>query len=92
MLHLVTGSPFTSQSLERSLYYMTATDCLLLCQDGVIAACIPKFADQLQQWGGRVYVLQEDVVARGLDPVYGEPVEMADFVRLVADQGSPLRW
>ena len=55
------------------------------------------FARVLQAWGIEdathiPYVLAEDLLARGLKPVMGEVIDMAGFVRLVVEHGSPLRW
>jgi tRNA 2-thiouridine synthesizing protein B len=92
MLHIVRYSPFESRLLDECLSLMGATDSLLLVQDGVISACVPHIASQLQAAGVSLYVLAEDLLARGLCPMQGEVIDMAGFVHLVAEQGSPLRW
>jgi len=71
---------------------MAPSDSLLLVQDAVIAACVSNSVSRLQAAGVPLYVLAEDLLARGLCPMTGEIVDMAAFVRLVVEQGSPLRW
>lgn len=92
MLHIVRNSPFESRCLDECLALMAGTDRLLLLQDGVIAACVTTKAEQFAHADVIPYVLAEDLLARGLKPVIGEVIDMAGFVRLVAEHGSPLRW
>ena len=92
MLHIVRGSPFESRLLDECLALMAGSDRLLLLQDGVIAACVASQAEQFSRMGVIPYVLAEDLLARGLKPVIGEVIDMAGFVRLVVEHGSPLRW
>lgn len=92
MLHIVRDSPFTSRKMEQCLHLIGEGDVLLLTQDGVIAACAPPFLPQLQGSGVPLYVLAEDLLARGLRPAMGQVIDMAGFVQLVVEQGSPLRW
>ena len=92
MLHIVRDSPFASRKLEQCLLLAGEGDALLLTQDGVIAACAPAFLTQLQQARLPLYVLAEDLLARGLRPAMGQVIDMAGFVQLVVEQGSPLRW
>ena len=92
MLHLVRHSPLSQLMLQECLLLMGAEDKLLLLQDGVIATTLPDWLPALRLLDGRLYVLAEDLLARGLRPLAGEIIDMAGFVRLVAEQGSPLRW
>ena len=92
MLHIVRGSPFESRLLDECLALMAGSDRLLLLQDGVIAACVTTQAEQFSRADVIPYVLAEDLLARGLKPVMGEVIDMAGFVRLVVEHGSPLRW
>ncbi|MFM5465551.1 sulfurtransferase complex subunit TusB [Aeromonas simiae] len=90
MLHLVMSSPFTSSALEQYLAYRSADDALVLLQDGVIAASAPQHASRLQ--GVALYVLEEDLKARGLEAKVGTLITMTGLVDLVARLGSPHSW
>lgn len=94
MLHTVKHSPFSHQDLVQALTYMQPNDRLLLWQDGVIASTVPAWQVQLQPLAtqGRLYVMQEDLQARGLTSAVGELISMADWVTLVAEWGSPQAW
>lgn len=94
MLHTVKHSPFSHHSLALALQYIQPGDQLVLWQDGVIAATVPAWQAQLQPLAnaGHLYVMSEDLAARGLEPVIGKPLTMAGFVELVASQGSPTAW
>lgn len=92
MLHIVRQSPFEGRVLDECLSLMAPSDSLLLVQDAVIAACVSHSVSRLQTAGVPIYVLAEDLLARGLCPMAGEIVDMAAFVRLVVELGSPLRW
>ena len=92
MLHIVRNSPFESRVLDECLALMGEGDRLLLLQDGVIASCVAARSEQFAQANVIPYVLAEDLLARGLKPVMGEVIDMAGFVRLVVEHGSPLRW
>ena len=92
MLHIIRESPLSSSCLEECLLVAGEGDQLLLVQDGVIACCVPASVTRLQQSGLTVSVLAEDLLARGLRPALGNIIDMAGFVRLVAELGSPLRW
>ena len=94
MLHTVKYSPFARHDLEQALAQMQNDDRLLLWQDAVIAVTVPVWQTRLQALadGGRLYVMQEDLQARGLKHELGEPVTMAGLVELVAKLGSPQAW
>lgn len=94
MLHTVKHSPFSRHDLAQVLTYMQPNDRLLLWQDAVIASIVPTWQTQLQPLAeqGRLYVMQEDLQARGLTLAIGELISMADWVTLVAEWGSPQAW
>lgn len=92
MLHLVRHSPLSQLMLQECLLLMGAEDKLLLLQDGVIAATLPDWLPALRLLDGRLYVLAEDLLARGLTPKVGQVIDIGGFVDLVAETGSPLRW
>lgn len=97
MLHTIKYSPFSHQALNQALSQLQPEDRLLLWQDGVIAASMTTavpWQTQLQALAsqGRLYVMQEDLAARGLTHQVGELIYMADWVTLVAKWGSPQAW
>ena len=94
MLHTVKHSPFSHQSLADVLHELQPDDRLLLWQDGVIAATVAQWQEKLHFLASsqRLYVMQADLQARGLNQAIGEPVSMADWVDLVAKWGSPQAW
>ncbi|WP_279500144.1 sulfurtransferase complex subunit TusB [Aeromonas veronii] len=90
MLHLILNSPFQSQALAEALSYLQPEDELVLMQDAVIAASAPQWSARLA--GILVYVMQEDLQARGLQHRVGNVLDMADLVALIAQKGSPRTW
>lgn len=94
MLHTVKHSPFARRDLEQVLAQMQNDDRLLLWQDAVIAVTVPAWQARLQALAdsGRLYVMQEDLQARGLTPRLGESITMDRLVELVAKLGSPQAW
>ena len=91
MLHTLSRSPWHCD-IESLLSMLREGDTVLLIQDGVIASSLPAYVNRFEQRGLHVSILAEDLLARGLRPLAGEIIDMAGFVRLVAEQGSPLRW
>ncbi|PSJ41351.1 sulfurtransferase complex subunit TusB [Zobellella endophytica] len=94
MLHTVKQSPFGHGNLPQALCYMADEDRLLLWQDAVIAATVPAWRQRLQPLAsaGRLYVMQEDLQARGLQSDLGQLLTMSELVALVAELGSPQAW
>ncbi|WP_265453308.1 sulfurtransferase complex subunit TusB [Aeromonas salmonicida] len=90
MLHLILNSPFQSQALAQALSYLQPEDELVLMQDAVIAASAPQWSKQLA--GIPLYVMQEDLQARGLHHRVGNVLDMAGLVALIAQKGSPRTW
>lgn len=90
MLHVISQSPFSHTSLKSCLDFMQAGDQLLLIQDAVIASTTARWAEYLQD--REVYILQEDLAARGLENKTGILIDMKGFVTLVIQCGSPLCW
>lgn len=90
MLHVVSQSPFSHTMLQRCLDLMQADDQLLLMQDAVIAVTAGPWVQQLHD--KEIYVLQEDLMARGLTPKIGIPIDMTGYVALVVKYNSPLCW
>lgn len=94
MLHTVKQSPFGHGNLLQALHYMADEDRLLLWQDAVIAVTVPAWRQRLQPLAsaGRLYVMQEDLQARGLQSDLGQLLTMSELVALVAELGSPQAW
>ncbi len=94
MLHTVKHSPFGRHDLVQALYHMQDQDRLLLWQDAVIAVTVPDWQARLQTLAdsGRLYVMREDLQARGLKHGLGEPITMDGLVELVVTLGSPQAW
>ena len=90
MLHLILNSPFQSQALAEALSYLQPEDELVLMQDAVIAASAPQWSEQLADIP--LYVMQEDLQARGLHHRVGNVLDMAGLVALIAQKGSPRTW
>ena len=90
MLHVVAQSPFSHTMLQSCLDIMQTGDQLLLMQDAVIAVTTHQWVQQLQD--KEIYVLQEDLTARGLTPKIGIPIDMTGYVALVVKYNSPLCW
>ncbi len=85
MLYTIAKSPFNCD-FSALLRLITNQDAVLLIQDGVIAAIEQsKYLNELQNTGAQIYVLEADVVARGLQNKISEAVSLISyqgFVRL----------
>lgn len=93
MLYHIIHSPFEQCSMAQCLTRLRpGQDRLLLSRDAVIAAASPHWQAQLAALAVPVYVLAEDLAARGLNAGVGEVIDMAGFVDLVAQEGNPLLW
>ena len=90
MIQLILTSPFQSRELEQALAYRQPDDVLVLMQDAVVAATAPLWSERLT--GVPLYVMREDLQARGLQSRIGVDLEMADLVALIAEKGSPQTW
>ena len=82
ILHLVNRSPLQSQALELCLRFASEQDCLLLLEDGVVAAAAAHLLPQRRP--GRVAALRDDVVSRGLSDRLAPGVEVVDYNEFVA--------
>jgi len=95
ILHTVKQSPFISFSLQDCLLQLGKDDLLLLISDAVIAATATgDWSDaliQLEQ-SNRLFVLNDDLEARGLTHQYGHTVNYADFVSLSIQCQSHFAW
>ncbi|MGL5036333.1 MAG: sulfurtransferase complex subunit TusB [Aeromonas sp.] len=90
MLHLIMNSPFQSQALADALAYLQPGDELVLMQDAVIATTAPIWCQRLA--GISLYVMKDDLHARGLHHQVGIALDMAGLVALIVQNGSPRTW
>lgn len=96
-LYIVSGSPASSNALERALGLALAGDAILLIENGVYAACdTPRNRKLLQAAPADLscYVLAEDLAARALPTQLTSyrPVTYAGFVELVCLHDNNVSW
>ncbi|MEZ8141347.1 sulfurtransferase complex subunit TusB [Enterovibrio sp. FF113] len=96
MLHTVSTSPFSSSSLSNCLRYSDPNSEILLIEDAVIAAIDSgEWQEALTLSGRRIYVLHDDVVARGLSREISKDFELVDikgFVSLTEQHVTQMKW
>jgi tRNA 2-thiouridine synthesizing protein B len=98
-LHTVNKSPFTHGTLASCLLICTQNDGILLLEDGVFGA-LPNTpcADRLQELiehGVKVYALNSDIKARGLQERLLANIVLSDytgFVQLSIDHRCVQSW
>ncbi|MGF1737893.1 sulfurtransferase complex subunit TusB [Photobacterium satsumensis] len=96
MLHIFTRSPFQSQAFSEAATIISKNDSILLIQDAVIAATVentPIF--QFHEAGVKIYLLSEDIIARGLQAKLKLEVNVVDykgFVGLTVDNETQMKW
>ncbi|HUH38535.1 MAG TPA: sulfurtransferase complex subunit TusB [Spongiibacteraceae bacterium] len=84
MLHLVFRSPFTHAALADCLQQLTADDAVVLLEDAVTAALADgPWAAQLAACDAVVWVLDDDLVARGLGARCHPAIQRATWETLV---------
>lgn len=91
ILHTLNQPPANEACLERCLDAMGAEDSLLLIEDGVYWA-LPAFASRLASLGERLYLLQPDLEARGLDSGGKPCVDDEGFVALCVGHDKVVSW
>ncbi|HIF9100117.1 TPA: sulfurtransferase complex subunit TusB [Photobacterium damselae] len=96
MLHTVTSSPFSSQSLLDCLNFSHCGDEIILYQDAVIAAVDENiWLDQIKNSQAKIYFLNEDIIARGLINKISNLINVIDyqgFVDISSRHESQLHW
>ena len=97
LLHTVSKSPNSNSALQSCLRVALPGSCLLLLEDGVYAARLGSSSSELiaQHPDLDCYVLQPDVVARGLGKQLAPGIKLAsfdDFVRLSASCHAIQSW
>jgi len=93
-LHIINRSPFQHSALRECLEVISAADVLVLIEDGVYAASKPtatkgKLAHIIRS--GRAYALQEDLLARGIEP-QTLVINMDEFVTLCTEHNPIQSW
>ncbi|MEH6452505.1 MAG: sulfurtransferase complex subunit TusB [Psychromonas sp.] len=95
ILHTLNSSPFQTLALKNCLDMLTDADQLLLIEDAVIASCAEHdYFLQLQilSQQNRLFVLSDDLIARGIENEIGQKSSYAEFVNLVINNKSHLAW
>ncbi len=95
ILHTVKSSPYQTSALENCLSLVSEGDGLLLIQDGVIASAAKSNCwQQLDRLNhqGRLYVLTDDLHARGLNALLAKQISYGEFVELTLSYDSSLSW
>ncbi|MEJ2764575.1 sulfurtransferase complex subunit TusB [Photobacterium sp. MCCC 1A19761] len=96
MLHTIMTSPFQSQALQRCLRYLAPQDEILLIQDAVVAGIEKNaWSETLTQAGVNIYVLEADLVARGLRDQMNDRFQIVDysgFIELTIRHETQMKW
>ena len=96
MLHSVTRSPFQSQSLAQCLQFICPGDEILLLEDAVIVALSENiYFDLIKNIGVKIYLLEADIIARGLQGKcnkYFHLVDYKGFVLLTEQHAQHMKW
>ncbi|MEX0941613.1 MAG: sulfurtransferase complex subunit TusB [Pseudomonadales bacterium] len=94
ILHTVNKSPLRESSLGSCLQFMAQADAIVLLEDGVYAA-IKNVDFGLGAASGRVYALESDIKARGLDARLRDDIKVIgyeDFVTLCTEYDVVKSW
>jgi tRNA 2-thiouridine synthesizing protein B len=87
-LHIVSCSPFCSDSLTRCLSLISEGDTMLFIENGVyIVNCPERLPPEISS-----FVLEEDLAARGLSAITLQTADYADFVRMVCKHDNSISW
>ncbi|MGF1685364.1 sulfurtransferase complex subunit TusB [Photobacterium japonica] len=96
MLHILTRSPFHSSALAQCVSLVAENDAVLLIQDAVLASLSQNEAlTALSARGVEIYLLEPDLVARGLSIIPGGELQCVDykgFVALTLAHETQLKW
>lgn len=92
MLHIYRHSTNSASLLETCLNELAPNDDLLLIEDGIYHSLNPSAAlCQLAELK-RLYVLSDDLKARGVNLKIGQLIEMQAWVELTARHDNSLTW
>lgn len=96
MLHTVTRSPFQSHALAQCLQFICAGDEILLLEDAVnVAVSENIYFDLIKNIGVKIYLLEADIIARGLQDKCDKSLDVIDykgFVLLTEQHDQHMRW
>ena len=96
MLHTVNSSPYSSYALANCLRYSEKRSEILLLEDAVVAGILGgQWEEKLISSGRRIYVLQEDAIARGVVQKITSQFELIDiegFVDLTTRHVTQMKW
>ena len=96
MLHTVTRSPFQSHSLTQCLQFICLGDEILLLEDAVIVALSKNiYFDLIKNIGVKIYLLEADIIARGLQDKCDKDIDVIDykgFVLLTEQHDKHMKW
>ena len=99
MLHTINKSPFENNTLSSCFSRIAKDSSVILIEDAVVASMQnTKFSDLVSKASknNKVYVLEPDLLARGLDKskiIDGvTPVGYDDFVDLTVEHDSVQSW
>ena len=95
ILHTVKQSPFVDLTLSQALAAMGQDDLLLLLENGVIAsAAAHAYFAQLTELAaqGRLFLIEDDLKARGVTALVGKPIDYSGFVDLITQTHTSLAW
>ncbi|PSU25316.1 sulfurtransferase complex subunit TusB [Photobacterium phosphoreum] len=96
MLHTVTRSPFQSHSLAQCLQFICPGDEILLLEDAVIVAVSKNiYFDLIKNIGVKIYLLEADIIARGLQGKCDKDLDVIDykgFVLLTEQHDQHMKW
>lgn len=96
MLHTITRSPYQSTALAQCVEYLTAGDAILLLEDAVVAGLTKNnFLSEIKNVGVDIYLLEADVIARGLQDKCDQSINLIDykgFVSLTVTHDKHMKW
>lgn len=98
MLHIINKSPLTHNTLAMCLRYASASNSLLLIEDGVYGALAQTSSSHLIHSAIanhiQVYALLPDISARGLSKLISgvQTIDYSEFVALVAQHSHTQSW
>lgn len=93
-LHIVSKSPFRTDTLQRCLTLVAPGDDIILIEDGVLAVTQPMLSDRLSAARISCFALSADLAARSLSIVDTgvQATDAAGFVALVCQHRNSLSY
>jgi len=97
-LHIVNKSPEHPSAINRCIKFSSQSDSLLLIEDGVyfaLPSTLSKIKQSLDAANITLYVLEEDLVARGIHKQTDQSIQTVTydgFVELTATHNKSSSW